>query len=351
MACQLRRALRPCGHGSLQRAIASQTNRSRSSTSGGDKGVVDSMLTSLRDDAQAVVRLYEKYSKDRTYQEAASGAVELVHQSVHGGASSARGGAGGGSVFTTGIGKAGVVAKRLSISLASVSVPSQWVHGTEWVHGDLGNLREGDVVVAISHSGKTAELLDLALLLPGRGVPLLAIVGNASSPVSGTSLWHVVDARASVCVCACARVCLRACGCLCVHVRGDAASPRCMHRSLRACMQLAQTATVVLHAPAEGELLECIPSRSLVAQEVRLCACVPACLRACVPACLRACVPACLRACVPACLRACVPACLRACVPACLRACVPACLRACVPFKEHLCVGDFIVWPTSAPMH
>ncbi len=89
-----------------------------------------------------------------------------------------------GKVFTTGIGKAGVVAKRLAISLASASVVSQWVHGTEWVHGDLGALRSGDCVVAISHSGKTSELLSLATLLPARGVNLVAIVGDGASPVS-----------------------------------------------------------------------------------------------------------------------------------------------------------------------
>ena len=239
------------------------------------------MLASLRHDAQTLSRLHDTYSSDQAYQEAASRAVELVLRSVHGGA----GGGGGGSVFTTGIGKAGVVAKRLSISLASVSVPSQWVHGTEWVHGDLGSLREGDVVVAISHSGKTAELLDLAMLLPGRGVPLLAIVGNATSPVSRVVRW-ASQLRSSLLLWTCVVLCM-CCSCACAppppphHHHHH--PPHLMHRSsspdfwVPACVaQLAQAATSVLHAPAADELLECIPSRSLVAQEVRLLVC---CLR------------------------------------------------------------------------
>ena len=76
-----------------------------------------------------------------------------------------------------------MVAKRLSISLASISIPAQWVHGTEWVHGDLGALRKGDCVIAISHSGKTSELLDLASVVGDRGVALIALVGNRESPV------------------------------------------------------------------------------------------------------------------------------------------------------------------------
>ena len=93
----------------------------------------------------------------------------------------------GGLLFTTGIGKAAVVAKRLAVSLTSVGVPAEWVHGTEWVHGDLGAARAGDAVIAVSHSGKTAELLQLAPHLQARDVALLAIVSDATSPLGAAS--------------------------------------------------------------------------------------------------------------------------------------------------------------------
>lgn len=63
--------------------------------------------------------------------------------------------------MTTGIGKSSIVAKRLAVSLSSVGVPSHFVHGTEWAHGDLGQVRQDDVVIALSHSGHTAELVGL----------------------------------------------------------------------------------------------------------------------------------------------------------------------------------------------
>ena len=59
---------------------------------------------------------------------------------------------GGGHVYTTGVGKSAIVARRMAASLTSIGMPTSFYHGVEWVHGDLGALREGDAVVAISHS-------------------------------------------------------------------------------------------------------------------------------------------------------------------------------------------------------
>ncbi|TYZ65577.1 hypothetical protein PybrP1_003179 [[Pythium] brassicae (nom. inval.)] len=84
-------------------------------------------------------------------------------------------------VFTTGIGKSGVVAQRLASSLASISVRSRYIHGCEWMHGELGNLREGDAVVILSHSGETAELLPLPPLFKQSGCAVLTLTGSADS--------------------------------------------------------------------------------------------------------------------------------------------------------------------------
>jgi arabinose-5-phosphate isomerase len=88
-----------------------------------------------------------------------------------------------GSVVATGLGKAGVVAQKLSATLASTGVPSFYLHPTEAAHGDLGRLRDGDVVVALSNSGATEELLRLVPIFRRMQVSVLALTGNPGSPL------------------------------------------------------------------------------------------------------------------------------------------------------------------------
>jgi arabinose-5-phosphate isomerase len=61
----------------------------------------------------------------------------------------------------TGVGKSGLAAARMASSLTSIGLASHWVHGVEWAHGELGGVRRGDVITAVSHSGKTAELVHM----------------------------------------------------------------------------------------------------------------------------------------------------------------------------------------------
>ena len=95
----------------------------------------------------------------------------------------------GGRRFTTGVGKSGLIAARMASSLSSIGLPSQWVHGAEWAHGELGNLRGDDVIVAVSNSGRTAELLWLGeqLARRGDGGALVALTGSADSPLARAS--------------------------------------------------------------------------------------------------------------------------------------------------------------------
>lgn len=88
-----------------------------------------------------------------------------------------------GTIHVTGVGKSGLVANRMTISLMSIGRPASYVHATEWVHGDLGVLRDGDCIVAFSQSGETHELLDLMATChkQNRDVKLLAVVGHAGS--------------------------------------------------------------------------------------------------------------------------------------------------------------------------
>jgi len=86
-----------------------------------------------------------------------------------------------GVVMTSGIGKSGIIAERMSASLASTGTPSHYVHASEWSHGDLGRVMHGDVVIFFSHSGSTKECVHAASLLKERDVKILAIVGKAGS--------------------------------------------------------------------------------------------------------------------------------------------------------------------------
>ncbi len=85
----------------------------------------------------------------------------------------------GGSVVVSGVGKSGLIGQKISATLASVGVPSQWVHPTEAAHGDLGRFRRGDLLLALSYSGETAELVALAAILRQDNVPIVSITKGA----------------------------------------------------------------------------------------------------------------------------------------------------------------------------
>jgi len=89
-----------------------------------------------------------------------------------------------GRVVVTGMGKSGIVGKKISATLASTGTPSFFMHPAEAVHGDLGMLIPADVVLALSNSGETEEILELLNNLRLRGVPLIAIVGKAASTLA-----------------------------------------------------------------------------------------------------------------------------------------------------------------------
>jgi arabinose-5-phosphate isomerase len=86
-----------------------------------------------------------------------------------------------GSVIVTGVGKAGIVGRKISGTLASTGMPSHFLHPTEAVHGDLGRVQNNDIVLFLSHSGQTDELLRLIEPLKQREIKLLSIVGNGQS--------------------------------------------------------------------------------------------------------------------------------------------------------------------------
>ena len=86
-----------------------------------------------------------------------------------------------GRVIITGMGKSGHIGKKIAASLASTGTPSFFVHPAEASHGDLGMITEDDVVIAISNSGESRELVDIINYCKRFGIVLIAITKNADS--------------------------------------------------------------------------------------------------------------------------------------------------------------------------
>lgn len=92
-----------------------------------------------------------------------------------------------GRVVVTGIGKSGLVGAKISATLSSTGTPSFFMHSTEALHGDAGAVLPGDVLLAISNSGETAEVCALAQMMGDRGVPVLAMTGKPNSALAKTA--------------------------------------------------------------------------------------------------------------------------------------------------------------------
>ncbi len=97
-----------------------------------------------------------------------------------------------GRVVITGMGKSGLIARKIAATLSSTGTPSLFMHPVEALHGDLGMLAQGDVVVALSASGETEEILQLVATIKRLRIPLIAItcdenVARAPSPANEAS--------------------------------------------------------------------------------------------------------------------------------------------------------------------
>jgi arabinose-5-phosphate isomerase len=96
-----------------------------------------------------------------------------------------------GRVVTMGVGKSGIICKKISATLASTGTPSFFMHPTEAFHGDLGMLVRGDIVLAVSNSGETEELVRLLPSLKRVGAEIIAITGNPSSTLARGADHHL----------------------------------------------------------------------------------------------------------------------------------------------------------------
>ncbi len=96
-----------------------------------------------------------------------------------------------GRVVVTGMGKSGHIGGKLAATLASTGTPSFFVHPGEASHGDLGMITRADVVIAISNSGETAEILTILPLIKRLGVPLIGMTGKPGSTLARASNAHL----------------------------------------------------------------------------------------------------------------------------------------------------------------
>jgi arabinose-5-phosphate isomerase len=122
----------------------------------------------LKTEADAVYGLIKKL--DRKFEQA----VEIIY--------SCRG-----RVVITGMGKSGLVGKKLTATLTSTGTPALFLHPAEASHGDLGMVTSDDVIIAISNSGETEEVLGLIPFLKRFNVRIIALVGNGKSALSKIS--------------------------------------------------------------------------------------------------------------------------------------------------------------------
>ncbi|MDY6292426.1 MAG: KpsF/GutQ family sugar-phosphate isomerase [Succiniclasticum sp.] len=92
-----------------------------------------------------------------------------------------------GRVVMTGMGKSGIIAHKISATMASTGTPSFYLHPAEGIHGDLGMVTSNDVVIAMSNSGETGEVLNILPSLRRIGAKVIAMVGNVESTLAKNS--------------------------------------------------------------------------------------------------------------------------------------------------------------------
>jgi len=104
-------------------------------------------------------------------------AIEIIHRQVH---------RNNGKLVTSGMGKAGQIAHNIATTFSSTGTPAIFLHPSEAQHGDLGILQENDVLLAISNSGKTREIIELIELKNNLypDIPVIVITGNENSPLA-----------------------------------------------------------------------------------------------------------------------------------------------------------------------
>jgi arabinose-5-phosphate isomerase len=147
----------------MAQAATHRTARSDQPETASDAAFVRDIL---RCEADAVTAIAQHLTDD-----AIAAALDLIERKT----------AAGGTVIVSGMGKSGLVGAKIAATLASLGTPSHTIHPAEAVHGDLGRIRSSDLLLALSFSGETEELITLAQILRRDGVDVIAITGGDGS--------------------------------------------------------------------------------------------------------------------------------------------------------------------------
>jgi len=125
--------------------------------------ILSEVLSLLKQEADAILNIPVSDSFTK--------AVDLIYQKVH---------IEGGKIIASGMGKAGQIAENIATTLSSTGTPAVFLHPSEAQHGDLGVIRENDLLLVLSNSGKTREIIELVDLTHNlyKSVPLIVITGN-----------------------------------------------------------------------------------------------------------------------------------------------------------------------------
>ncbi len=134
--------------------------------------VIDVAKKCFQDEAQAILDMIPKLDDNF------SRAIELIIESK-------------GKFIVTGVGKSGHIGAKIASTLASTGTPAFFVNPLDAFHGDLGMIGKGDVVLAISNSGQTDELLRFIPLLKEREIPIISMTGNPASLLAKYSDCHL----------------------------------------------------------------------------------------------------------------------------------------------------------------
>ncbi len=130
--------------------------------------IIDQARDVLRIEAEGILKLMEKL--DESFVQA----VEVIARSK-------------GRVIVTGIGKSGLIGRKIVATLTSTGTQAIFLHPVEGIHGDLGIVTREDVLIAISNSGETEELNVLLTSIKKIGAPIIALTGNLSSSLAGNA--------------------------------------------------------------------------------------------------------------------------------------------------------------------
>lgn len=128
----------------------------------------------LRLESESITRALNRFESTPEHQERIQSALTLLLECSRT----------NGKVLVLGLGKSGKIAAKIAATLSSTGTPAVYVHPTEALHGDLGVVGPQDVVIAISYTGNTEEIVSLLPVFKKRSVPVIALTGNASSKLA-----------------------------------------------------------------------------------------------------------------------------------------------------------------------